>query len=180
MIVGSFSCQLQIQKWIASLIFEETAWHWRSPPSPSPSQIFCLASLHIPEQRTESLRSWNKTQDLFYQHFKGIRRWRIDVQGFLCHGDFHIKCSSCAVAWQLTSVGCCSREKLYTSLFLKKIKILFPLVPIQEACWSLAEIRIPVLAETYLLIDRWRSLSNFCSNMNTHNCLESKRGKNDL
>lgn len=103
MIIGSFSCQLQIQKWIASLILEEAAWHWRSPPFPTASLMFCLASLHIPEQRTESHRSQNKTQDLFYKYFKGIRRWRIDDKGFLCHGG-HFTSSACLVHWPDSSL----------------------------------------------------------------------------
>lgn len=140
MIIGSISCQLQTQKWIASLVLEEAAWLWRSPPSPSASLMFCLVSLHIPEQRTESHRSRNRTRDLFYKHFKGIRRWRIDDEGFLCHrGHF----TSCAllVQWPDSSLLLAAvqgENYIHPPLFFFLCL---------EACWSLAEKRIPILAK---------------------------------
>lgn len=139
-IIETCLCQLQIPKRIVNFILEEVAWVWRSPPSPRASLVFCLAHLHIPEQRTESCRSWNKIQDLVYKHFKGIRRWRIDAEGFLCHGGHFTSCAH-LLQWPDSSLllTAVQGENYILSFF-------FP-VPVQEACWSLAEIRIPILAE---------------------------------
>lgn len=151
MIIGSFSCKLQIQKWIAILVLEEAEWLWRSPPSPSSSLMFCLTSLHIPEQRTERRRSRNKTQDLFYEHLKGIRRWRIDDKGFLCHGGHFIsnahlvKCLTAHFFWFKVQGENDTLCFFFLSGFF--FLVFFSLVPVQEAHWSIAEIRIPIFAD---------------------------------
>lgn len=93
MIIETCSCQLQIQKWIVNFSLQKVVWAWRSPPSLRASLLFCLAHSCIPEQRTESYKSWNQIQDWFYKIFKQIRKWRIDAEGFLCCGGHFTSCA---------------------------------------------------------------------------------------